>query len=66
MAAGSHVVERISPRTGLPVIRGADDDAPIESMSDKEIYALIHKVQEGEDIERVEAQCRVRKKKPTT
>lgn len=42
----------ISRETGLPIIRSSKD-APIANMSDREIHALIHQVQEGEDAERL-------------
>jgi plasmid stability protein len=40
------------PKTGLPLIKGLPG-APISKMSSEEIYALIHKSQEEEDIERL-------------
>lgn len=42
----------ISPETGLPIVR-SPDDAPIARMNTEEIYALIHRTQEEEDIERL-------------
>jgi plasmid stability protein len=41
----------ISPETGLPVIH-SPEDAPIATMSDQEIHALIHQAQEREDTDR--------------
>ena len=45
------------PRTGLPYIE-CPPNAPISRMSADEIYAIIHKSQEEEDLERLGASLR--------
>ena len=43
---------KTDPRTGLPYFECAPD-APISRMSSEEIYAMIHRTQEQEDLERI-------------
>lgn len=50
-AAGAEQVE-ISSETGLPLIR-SPVDAPIARLSTEEVYALMHRAEQEEDLESV-------------